>query len=943
MIQLRVRTEYTFGETFSPIDRCVARLKAIGATAAGIVDPGTWGHVGWDKACRAADIQPLFGVQLSVVPSLETEDRPSMWFLALDSAGLKELYTWSSLAQRQSHRGAARLTYEQVMSITDHIAKFAGQVLDGPTLRSAKAIIDIDPSLPQLNKRKARLAQELGLRIVATSDNAYASIGDKLAFEMIGSGTKVTPQHILSEGEFKVLCAEAGAYYPKCAEVAAEIAEQAKDVKLPKAPIIQLDGDLEALCRAGIEFRKMAWTGIYETRLKRELELIRSKKFESYFLMVADMVRFAKEHMLVGPSRGSAAGSLVCYLARITEVDPIPAQLIFERFIDVTRNDLPDIDLDFPDNKREMVIDYLRKQYGAANVAHIGTISRFKPKSALAAVGKRLGIPPWEFDGVKDSIFERSSGDSRANFSLLDTLEQTDPGRKLLEKFPAVRLAAEIEAHASHAGVHAAGILVCNDAIENYCTVTADGTAQVDKKDAEKLNLLKIDVLGLRTLGVLEDSGVQVDWYHLPLNDPKVLKVLNDRRFAGIFQFEGLSLQSITGDGQISVESLEDIGHITAIARPGPMASGGATLYINRRNGKVEYRTPHPVMDKYVKDTFGVVIYQEQVIQICREVGKLNWEDTTSIRKAMSGRLGVEFFNKFQSVFTKGAAEEGVDEAAAKEIWSQINTMGSWAFNLAHSYSYAVVSYWTAWLKAYHLLEFAAATLRNAKDDDSAIKLLRELTREGIGYVPFDAERSEINWAVKDGKLYGGFIGLKGIGESKARALIEQRNKEGGKLPPNVVADLSALPNAFDDPFPTMSRFKDWYENPQAHGIREGTKLAQVQDIRGEAEFVYIGRLVGKDLRDHNEEIRVKRRNGKRWKGPTLFLDLDIEDDTGKVLTRIERYDFEEVGRPIWENAQPGTWWMVRAERKLWGRPDGGFKMVYVKKIMPLKDPKAKA
>jgi DNA polymerase-3 subunit alpha len=222
-------------------------------------------------------------------------------------------------------------------------------------------------------------------------------------------------------------------------------------------------------------------------------------------------------------------------------------------------------------------------------------------------------------------------------------------------------------------------------------------------------------VLGLRTLGVLEDSGVQVDWYHLPLNDPKVLKVLNDRRFAGIFQFEGLSLQSITGDGQISVESLEDIGHITAIARPGPMASGGATLYINRRNGKVEYRTPHPVMDKYVKDTFGVVIYQEQVIQICREVGKLNWEDTTSIRKAMSGRLGVEFFNKFQSVFTKGAAEEGVDEAAAKEIWSQINTMGSWAFNLAHSYSYAVVSYWTAWLKAYHLLEFAAGNASQCK------------------------------------------------------------------------------------------------------------------------------------------------------------------------------------------------------------------------------------
>lgn len=939
MIQLRIRTEHTFGETFAPVDRCVARLKALGVTAAGIVDPNTWGHVTWDGACRKAEITPMFGAQIAVVPQLDTEDRPAMWFLALSTEGLRELYRFTSLGQRQSHRGAARLTYDDVRSMSDQIAKFAGAVLDGPLLQTIGAYVDIDPSLPQMNKRKARLAQELRLKAVVTSDNAYASLSDKLAFEMLGGGTKITPQHIMSPGELKALCAEAGVIYDVAMEHGAAIAAMAAGVKLPKAPIIQLEGDLEALCREGVAYRKLAWNDVYEARLMRELELIRSKKFESYFLMVSDMVRFAKQHMLVGPSRGSAAGSLVCYLARITEVDPIPAKLIFERFIDVTRNDLPDIDLDFPDTKRELVIQYLRDKYGAANVAHIGNISRFKPKSALTTVGKRLGIPPWEFDGVKDSIFERSSGDSRANFSLLDTLEQTDPGRKLLEKFPAVRLAAEIEAHASHAGVHAAGIIVCNDAIENYCTVTADGIAQVDKKTAEKLNLLKIDILGLRTLGVLEDSGVPVDWYNLTFDDEATFKVLNDARFAGIFQFEGQSLQSVAQ--QMTIKTIDDIGDVTALARPGPMASGGATQYLVRRAGKEQFRTPHPIMDKYVKDTYGVVVYQEQVIQICREVGKLNWEDTTSIRKAMSGRLGVEFFNKFQSVFVKGAAEEGVDEAAAIEIWSQINTMGSWAFNLAHSYSYAVVSYWTAYLKAHHLLEFAAATLRNAKDDDSAIKLLRELTKEGIGYIPFDPDVSDVNWSVKEGKLYGGFVALKGVGESKARKFIEARVTNNGRLADAVRAELAALPNSFADPFPTRSRFAAYYETPEAMGVRAGTRVVHVDEIKGEGEFVYIGRLVGKDLRDHNEDIRVKRRNGKRWRGPTLFLDLDLEDDTGKVLTRIERYDFEEVGRPIWEGAQEGTWWLVRAERKLWGRPDGGFRMVYVKKIMQLKDPKA--
>ena len=942
MIQLKVHTEYHFGTTFAPIDRLVNRLKSLGCTAAGIVDPGTWGHVQWGKACEKADIQPLFGWCSVVVPELESEDRPSMWFLATSTAALSALYRLSSLAHRQAVRGAPRLTYAQVAAADPGIMRFAGQVMEVSFLKEANAVLDLDPALPQLNRRKVKLAASHGFNLVAVSDNAYASVYDQQAFAMIGGGAKITPQHLLSAGEIAAMIVEAGGRVENVLADTASVAEVCKGTALPKAPLIQLPGDLEALCRNGAAHRiaqgqMPPWNEEYEARLQRELGLIRDKKFESYFIMVADMTQFAKTRMLVGPSRGSAAGSLVCYLARITEIDPLPAELIFERFIDVTRNDLPDIDLDFPDNKRELVIQYLRDKYGAANVSHIGTVSRYKPKSALATVGKRLGIPPWEFDGVKGSIFERSSGDSRANFALLDTLEQTEPGRKLLEKYPAVRLAAEIEAHASHPGVHAAGILVCNEAVENYCTVTADGIAQVDKPGAERLNLLKIDVLGLRTLGVLEDSGVPVDWYNLKFDDPAVFKVFNDRRFAGIFQFEGLSLQSVAGEMQI--HSVDDIGDVTALARPGPLASGGATNYLVRRAGKEKFRTPHPIMDEYVKDTFGVIVYQEQVLRICTEVGGMEWADTTSVRKAMSGRLGSEYMNQFLDKFLKGTREKGVEDEAARQIWDQINTMGSWAFNLAHSYSYAVVSYWTAYLKAHHLIAFAAATLRNAKDEDSAIKLLRELTKEGVPYVPFDPDRSALNWSAQEGTLYGGFIGLKGIGSSKAAALLEER-EANGRLDAKRREELLKLPCAFADLFPTESRFGDWYANPEKMGVRAGTNLVRVEQIAGEGEFVYIGRLVGKDLHDHNEDIRVKRRNGKRKTGPTQFLDLDIEDDTGKVLTRIERYDFEEIGRPIWEGAPVGTWWLVRATRNLWGRPDGGFKMTYVKKIMQLRDPK---
>lgn len=948
IVQLRIRSEFTFGETFAPLDRIIERLKALGCTAAGLVDNGTWGHVQWAEKCAKAGIAPMFGVSIAVVPSLEAEERPQMWFLAMSDEGLKELYRFSSLAQRQGVRGNARLTYADVQRMSVHIAKFAGSIMDGPFLSSlANVYLDLDPGAPIATKRKAAMAKQLNIPCVLTSDNAYAYPEDRNTFEMIGRQSKPTPQHILGLNEAARACDITNP--SRLEEMAAAIAAMAGKVKLPSAPLIQLDGDLEELARNNIPERFLDWTEEYEARLKRELELIRSKNFESYFIMVADMVRYAKQHMLVGPSRGSAAGSLVCYLTRITEIDPIPSKLLFERFIDVTRKDLPDIDLDFVDSKRHLVLEYLQAKYGTNNVAQIGTVSTYQPKSALVAVAKKLGIPPWETNTVKNSIYERSSGDSRANFALLDTLRETDPGRKLIEKYPAMELAANIEAHASHSGVHAAGILVCNEPIENFCTVTADGIAQVDKKDAEKVGLLKIDVLGLRTLGVLEDSGVDVDWYALGFDDPATYALLNAKKYAGIFQFEGPSLQSVAS--QMTIKSLDDIGHITALARPGPMASGGTKDYLLRRAGTATFKLPHKALEPYVRDTFGVVVYQEQVLQICRELGRMSWDDVTLLRKAMSKTLGKEYFDQFRDKFIKGAAENKIDEGSATAIWEMVNTMGSWAFNLAHSYSYAVVSYWTAWLKANHRLEFAAATLRNAASEESTILLLREMANEGISYVAFDSVKSEAHWCAKDGVLYGGATGLRGIGEAKAKAFMEKRKQLLDEIASddpfysqNAFAEWEALkieferehPPMFADIYPTRTRFGTFYTNPERHPtlLRADTKVVEIANVEGEGEFVIVGRMESKDLRDHNEPVRLKRRNG-RVRTPSLFLDLKITDDTGKILCRIDRFEFESLGRKIWDAAPINTWWLIRGERKLFGG-DSGFKMLYIKRIKQL-------
>lgn len=901
MIQLRVRTEYTFGATFAPINRVVQQLKEMGCTAAGIVDEdSTWGHVPWHQACRAAGIKPLLGVSIAV----NDEDSPvKMWFLARNADGLSELYGWTSKAHIQPIKTRAgrvpRLWRDDVRKMSENILKFAGDCVDGKFLREVGAVIDINPASRILNARKIALAKETGLRLVATSDNAYASEDDVNAFEFVSKAAlKPSPQHLLTELDYQ--------------PAARAIADECDDYELPHAPMIRAEGDLEALCREGIKFRKMKWTQEYEDRLCYELDLIRSKDFESYFIIVADMVRYAKRHMLVGPSRGSAAGSLVCYLTRITEIDPLPPKLFFERFIDVSRKDLPDIDLDFPDDKRHIVFEYMAEKYGSGNVAHIGTISRFKPKSALIQVCKAIGIPPHATAAVKVAMIERTSADSRASHCLIDTLETTEPGRQFIEAYPEAKIAIELEGHASHTGVHAAGLLVCNEPITKYCTVDENGIAHVDKGAAEALGLLKIDVLGLRTLGVLEDAGVDIDWYNLPMDDTSTYEVFNNQHLCGIFQFEGEAMRSISR--RVDFGSINDVDAVTALARPGPFGGGVTEKYLLRRGGQ-KYQPIHPLVEEYMKDTYGLPVYQEQTMAIVREIGKFDWKDTSTIRKAMSKRMGKEFFDNFWSKFKVGAAAQGISESAARSTWEMINAMGAWQMNKAHTYSYAVISYWTAYLKAHHPLEFAAANLRSAKNEDSAIALLREMAREGMKYVPFDIEKSQADWSVQDGVLYGGFKSLHGIGDAKAAKLVAAR--DAGALTLKQREFIAEARSAFADIFPFRTLYGHLYDDPEGNNIASPVvhviDLIEHTPMHGE-ERVFLGELVYKNPRDANEIVNVKKRGGKMLTGKTAYMDVRLRDDTASIGGRIGRFDFERIGRELSESVPLGAHLMIRAK-----------------------------
>lgn len=885
--QLRVRTEFSFRKTFAPVARVGAALAALGAPAGGIVDGGTWGHVRWSKEAKKRGFKPLFGTELTVAQP--DGKKPTAWFLASETRGF---YQFSTDARQPD------ADLRELLANARGVLRFSGAALDDPALFD---YVDLNPASPLLVRRALRLAERTKKPLVLTSDNWYATPADYAAFMAIVAQDRVTPQHILSLEEmraaFPMLDKKA---FARAVANTHEAAERCASV-LPTAPIIRVAGDLRAMAEAGRQDRLArghlkSWPPEYAARLERELVAIEEKEFQSYFIVVADLVRWAKERMLVGPGRGSSAGSLLCYLLHITEVDPIPHELLFERFIDTTRADLPDIDIDFSDTKREQCFTYLAEKYGRENVARIGNINTLKPRSVMAEVCKRFGIPDKERFDLLNVLIEYSSGDSRYGKGLEDTLNNTDVGRAFMARNPKAVVLAEAENHAWHTGVHAAGVIVCNVPVSEFCTVGPDGVAQIDKPDSEALNLLKIDALGLRTLGIIEDAGVATaeELYALDLADPEVLRVFDEKKFCGVFQFEGAAQRSVSA--QIKADTFRTLDHVTALARPGPLGGGAANKYIMRKAGREPVTYTHPALEPVLSDTYGVVLYQEQVMRIVRDIGKFSWADTTVIRKAMSGRKGAEFFDLQGDKFVAGAAQDGIDEATARDIWHEICSFGAWGMNKSHTCAYAVISYWCAWMKRYHPLEYAAACLRNAKDDDQTMEILREMAAEGVEYVAFDLDLSDVHWSVQAGRLVGGFQNLVGFGPSKAVAAVEARRL--GKMDQKLLKRIADARVKFSDLYPIQSAFGHIYRDPASVGCRPGSRVSFVTSLPDSGDVLIIGRVVKKEMRDENETVRLNRRDGRRVKGPSMFADLFISDDTGGPVTiRIDRFNFEPLGR----------------------------------------------
>lgn len=889
--QLRVRTEFTFGKTFAPVGLVAARLAELNTPSAGIVDTGTWGHVKAARAFEENGVQPMFGRE---VPIMLNGMKCIAWVLARD---IKGFYEFSShLEAKPDH--AIDLLY----NYREALVRFAGGAA-GIHQNEIFDFVDLNPGSGAA-ARHAIAAMRAGKPLVLTSDAFYPSLGYRDAFGAIANEERVTAQTILSMPE---MCLQ---FFPHLTEeefkqaVANTIAaaDMACSVKLPKAPIIHVDGNLRgrvAECQIDklASGRLKSWPDHYQARIERELAVIEEKGFESYFIVVADLIDWAKERMLVGPGRGSSAGSLVCYLLGITEIDPIEHGLLFERFIDINRADLPDIDIDFNDKKRDMVFDYLSERYGRENVARLGNVNTLQPKSVMARVCDKFCVPDRDRFDLLGSLIVYEGGDARAGHSLEDTLSSTDVGRAFADKHPAATVLALLENHASHTGVHAAGVIVCQEPVTHFCTVGADGIAQIDKPDAETLNLLKIDALGLRTLGIIEDAGVvkSEQLFALTYDDQQVFDVINNRRFSGVFQFEGGAQRGLSE--KIYFDDFRAMDHATALARPGPLGSGAAHKYIERKAGREPVQYIHASLEPILQDTFGVILYQEQVMRICHEIGGFDWPTVSKVRKAVSSSKGREAFDKHWPEFEIGAARTGMLPRQALELWEEMRTFGAYGMNRAHTCAYAAISYWCAWMKRYHGLAYAAAALRNAKDDEQTVAMLREMHAEGVQYLAFDPKLSGDNWSVQDGKLVGGFRNLVGFGPAKSAQAIEERNTHG-ELQPKTMARVEKAKVKFADLYPLQSAYAPIFADPEAHGCREGSVVNFIDALPEEGSVLLIGTIKEKRTGDFNDSARVAKRGGKLSRGQTKFIDLMITDDTGgPLMTRIERDEFIKLGR----------------------------------------------
>jgi DNA polymerase-3 subunit alpha len=674
-----------------------------------------------------------------------------------------------------------------------------------------------------VNRGLLPLARDLGLEIVATNDVHYLRQGDHQPHDIllcIGTGKTVSDAQRLryTGDQFFLKTAEQMAQvfgdHPDALANTMAIAERCQVAipsgqnHLPSFGVpsgFTLDGYFEHVVRDGFAQRlprlqQLAERGRlrhpideYVARLEYELAMIRTMGYVGYFLIVWDFIRFAREQGIpVGPGRGSAAGSLVAWCMRITDVDPLDFDLLFERFLNPERVSLPDIDVDFCERRRGEVIDYVTRKYGRENVAQIITFGTMKAKAVVRDVGRALDLPYADVDRIAKQIppaLDMTLEKALAENPVLKDMVAGDSRVKEV-----IEIGRRLEGMSRHASVHAAGVVIAPGPITDYAPLYKGArdeiTTQWNMKEVERVGLLKMDFLGLSTLTLIRDcldeiqrtEGTLLDLDAVPLDDPKTYRLFGEGAAFGIFQFESSGMRDLLRKAR--PERLDDLIALNALYRPGPLKSGMVEDFVARKQGRTAIKYELSQLEPILSDTYGVIAYQEQVMRIAQSLAGFSLGQADVLRKAM-GKKDPKVMAKQREAFMTGAREKGIPEKKATRIFDLMEYFAGYGFNKSHSTAYALLAYQTAYLKANYPWHFTAALLTiEAQNTDKLAVYLAEARERGVPVLPPDINESQLRFSVDRGRgVRFGLTAIKGLGESAVAAIIEARTALGGRIP----------------------------------------------------------------------------------------------------------------------------------------------------------------
>lgn len=847
-VHLHTHSHYSLLDGLGKIDDLVAKAVEYQMPALALTDHGVmYGAIEFYKKCKKAGIKPILGVEVYVAPNRHTDKRPKiderpyhLILLAQNETGYQNLVKLTTIAHLEGFYYKPRIDFELLQKHHEGLicstACLAGELARNiladnevgarEMIARYQALFGVDnfylevqnhPNIPQqaiLNEAVFRLGAELQVPIIATNDIHYPNKDDDYAQDVL---LCIQTKKVLSDTDrmsyignnfsFKSP-AEMAASFPDHPEVVAntlKIAEMCNlELKmgvsvLPEFPLpegVTVDEHLKIICEEGLIKRYTAdgVTPEISERLRYELDIITKTGYAGYFLIVSDFINWAKNNgVIVGPGRGSAAGSLVAYLSGITNIDPIRYNLVFERFLNPERISMPDIDTDFADTRRDDVLRYVSEKYGKDRVAQIITFGTMAARASIRDVGRAMGVPYSYCDRVAKLIPMMTKLDKAIEtVPELKAILEEEQGKKLLAT------ARRLEGVVRHASTHACGVVITPQSLDLYSPRQHGShgddsiVVQYEMHAVEDLGLLKMDFLGLSNLTIIEQAleiiekihGIRIDIDTIPLDDQKAFKLFQDGRTTGVFQFESAGMKRYLK--QLGSTDIEDIIAMVALYRPGPMEY--IPDYIAGKQGKRKPKYLHPKLKPILEGTYGVAVYQEQLLQIARDLAGFSYGEADILRKAVGKKIA-ELLKEQEVKMISGMSANGIDAKVAKKIWEFILPFASYGFNRSHAACYALIGYQTAYLKANYPAEFMAALLTSDQGNSDRIAIEAEECRQmGIEVLPPDVNESYSTFTVVAESLQTdrprirfGLMAVKGLGEHIVKVIIKER-KDNGKF-----------------------------------------------------------------------------------------------------------------------------------------------------------------